>query len=158
MNQGYQQAAAAQGVCVSGGEAQVKQDLILRMHPEVGKVENQPHLLVSSGRLTVPMIHVWNKGDTNTCGDIKMDCPVDGATVRLGSTECMHRELTLAIAAQGPTSKNRNLPVCVEGPDTTTACDKHVVTPIDGTSTLAGGPADYNQAIWDWVQQRRADD
>jgi hypothetical protein len=157
LNQGYQQAAAAQGVCTSPSEAIVKDGLLARMHPDVGKVENQPHLLVSRGELTVPIMHVWNKGDTNTCGEQPMQCPVGTSTVTLGSTECMHRELTLAIAAQGPTSKSENLPVCVEGADPS-ACDKHVVTPIDGTNTLPGGPADYNGAIWTWVQERRGDD
>ena len=40
----------------------------------------------------------------------------------------------------------------------TTACDKHVVSNFDGINTLAGSPADYNAAIWNWVQLRRADD
>lgn len=157
LNQGYQVAAAEQGVCSSPGEALVKEGLLDRMHPDVGSAENQPHLLVSRGALTVPIMHVWNKGDTNTCGEQPMQCPVGTSTVTLGSTECMHRELTLAIAAQGPSSKSANLPLCVEGNDPS-ACDKHVVTPIDGVNTLAGSPADYNSAIWTWVQQRRADD
>jgi hypothetical protein len=65
--------------------------------------------------------------------------------------------MTLAIAALGSASRSRNLPLCVEG-TSSIACDKHVVTMIDGTNTLVGSPADYNQAIWDWVQLRRADD
>lgn len=157
LNQGFQVAAAEQGVCSSPTEADLGLALLARMHPEVGKVENQPHLLVARGALTVPIMHVWNKGDTNTCGEQPMQCPVGGSTVTLGATECMHRELTLAIEAQGPTSKSANLPLCVEGP-AATACDRHVVTPVNGVSTLAGSPADYNQAIWDWVQLRRADD
>jgi hypothetical protein len=157
LNQGYQVAAAEQGICTSAAEAVLKEGLLARMHPDVGKAENQPHLLVARGDLQVPIMHVWNKGDTNTCGEQPMQCPVGTSTVTLGSTECMHRELTLAIAAQGSGSRSENLPVCVEGNDPT-ACDKHVVTPIDGVNTLPGGPADYNQAIWDWVQERRADD
>jgi len=158
LNQDYYRAAAEQGVCVGDQEASIKTGLLDRIHPEVAKPENQPHLLVARGALTVPILHVWNRGDTNTCGDVPMQCPVGDTTVTLGSTECAHRPLTLAIAALGPDSRSKNLPLCVEGPDATTACDKHVVTPIDGVSTLPGSPADYNAAIWDWIQERRADD
>ena len=128
------------------------------MHPSISDPINQPHLLVTRGVLQVPILHVWNKGDTNTCGETPIQCPVNGTTVTLGSTECMHRPLTLAIEGLGAGSRSANLPLCVEGPDATTACDKHVVTNIDGTNTLAGSPADYNAAIWSWVQLRRADD
>jgi hypothetical protein len=157
LNQEQFQASYAQSVCTTAAEYGVKAGLLARIHPEVADPDNQPDRLVSRGELTVPLMHVWNKGDTNTCSDTTMSCPVNGGTVTLGSTTCIHRPMTLAIAALGSASRSRNLPLCVEG-TSSIACDKHVVTMIDGTNTLVGSPADYNQAIWDWVQLRRADD
>ncbi|MCC6340190.1 MAG: hypothetical protein IT197_09475 [Acidimicrobiia bacterium] len=46
--------------------------------------------------------------------------------------------------------------LCVDDPSEPAPCDKHVSTNINGTSTV--GPADYNGAIIDWVNARRADD
>jgi len=147
-----------QQVCAGPNEAVARPAVAARMHPSVSDPLNQPHRLVTRGILQVPILHVWNKGDTDTCGTTPIQCPLNGTTVTLGSTECMHRPLTLAIDGLGSGSRSKNLPLCVEGPDGTTACDKHVVTNIDGTNTLAGGPADYNSAIWSWVQLRRGDD
>lgn len=158
LNRDYEQAKIDQQVCAGPSDAVARPAVAARMHPTISDPFNQPHLLVARGALQVPIMHVWNKGDTNTCGETPIECPVNGATVTLGSTECMHRPLTLAIEALGAGSRSVNLPLCVEGPDTTTACDKHVVANIDGTNTLPGSPADYNAAIWNWVQQRRADD
>jgi hypothetical protein len=158
LNQEYFIDAAAQGICVGESEAVVKSGLLDRIHPVVADPANQPHLLVARGDLTVPIMHVWNEGDTNTCSDVPMQCTVDGTTVTLGSTTCMHEPLTRAIDALGPTSRSENLALCVEGPNASIPCDKHVVTPIDGTNTRAGSPADYNAAIWSWVGERLADD
>lgn len=158
LNQDASLAAHDQGVCSSASDYALKTGLLHRIDADIADPDNQPHLLVARGDLDVPILHLWNRGDTNSCGDTPMQCPVAGSVVTLGVTTCQHRPLTLAIDALGPSGRSKNLPVCVEGPDTTTACDKHVVTLTAGTSTLAGGPADYNQAIWNWVQQRRADD
>ncbi|MBK6737768.1 MAG: hypothetical protein IPG64_07545 [Haliea sp.] len=158
LNRDYEQAKIDQQVCAGPSDAVARPAVAARMHPSVSDPINQPHLLVTRGILQVPILHVWNKGDTNTCGATPIQCPVNGTTVTLGSTECMHRPLTLAIDGLGTGSRSKNLPLCVEGPDGTTACDKHVVTNIDGTNTLAGGPADYSAAIWSWVQLRRGDD
>jgi len=158
LNQDFEQAKIDQGVCVGPFDAIGRPAIAARMHPSVSDTFNQPHLLVTRGILQVPMIHVWNKGDTNTCSETPIQCPVNGVLVPLGSTECMHRPLTLAINALGAGSRSANLPLCVEGNNNAIACDKHVVTNIDGTNTLPDGPFDYNAAIWDWVQLRRADD
>ena len=158
LNQDAYQAEYDQGVCTSASDYALKSALLRRIDPDLANPDNQPDRIVARGDLTVPVLHLWNKGDANSCGDTPMQCPVDGTSVPLGATTCEHRPLTLAIEAAGPSSRSENLPVCVEGPDATTACDKHVVTLIAGTSSLAGGPADYNQAVWNWVQQRRADD
>lgn len=152
------QARVEQGLCAGSESGDGLAGLAERVHPDVANPNNQPHLLVAQGALTVPVAHVWNKADSFSCGDATMQCPVNGTTVTLGATECIHRPLTLTIDALGPSSRSMNVPVCVEGPDTTTVCDRHVVTMTNGTSTLLGGPADYNQAIWNWVQQRRTDD
>lgn len=158
INQDYEQAKIEQQVCAGPNDAVARPAAAARMHPTIADPFNQPHLLVARGVLTVPMLHVWNKGDTNTCGETPIQCPVNGTTVTLGSTECMHRPLTLAIESLGAGSRSANLPLCVEGPDDAVACDKHVVSNIDGINTLTGSPADYNAAIWSWVQLRRADD
>lgn len=157
LNQDYEQAKIDQQVCATASDAAGRPAIAARMHPSMADPFNQPHLLVQRKTLQVPILHVWNKGDTNTCGEIAIKCPVGGKLVTLGSTECMHRPLTLAIEGLGAGSRSANLPLCVEGP-AATACDKHVVTNINGTNTLAGGAADYNASIWNWVQLRRADD
>ena len=70
---------------------------------------------MSSGRLTVPILHIWNHGDINTCGSPPVACPMrDGTTVTMGITDCIHEPMRQAIAAQGPTSKSKNLPLCVD--------------------------------------------
>lgn len=154
----YEQARVDQQVCAGPSGTMRRETLVARSHPSVTDPFNQPHLLVKRGTLQVPIMHVWNKGDANTCGETPIQCPVNGTTVTLGATECMHRPLTLAIEGLGVGARSANLPLCVEGPDPTTACDKHVVTKENGTNTLAGSPANYNAAIWSWVQLRRADD
>ena len=42
----------------------------------------KPDKLVSTGRLTVPIMHIWNHGDQNTCGSPPVTCPLrDGSTI-----------------------------------------------------------------------------
>lgn len=134
--------------------------VLARIDPEIADFDNQPDLLVSTGRLTVPVLHVWNHHDTNSCGDTPMPCPLrDGSTPTMASGDCRHEPLRLAIEAQGPSSRSENLAVCVEGKDTTMTCDRHVVTSGRFTnSDLASAPADYQGAIMTWVHARLADD
>lgn len=131
-----------------------------RIAPELGDPANQPHLLVGSGRLTVPIMHVWNRNDGNVCGAAPMTCPLpNGRSVTMGAANCNHEPLRRAIAALPASAHSANLAVCVEGPSARTPCDRHVVT------TVAGGvnrdpavPSDYQGAILAWVKARLLDD
>jgi hypothetical protein len=130
-----------------------------RWHPDVANIENQPDLLVSDGRLKVPVMHVWNQGDRNTCGDVPMACTLrDGTTVTMASAQCVHEPMRLAIAAQGPASRSANLGVCVDDSVTPEPCDVHVVTNKGNAVNLDPAlPADFLPVITSWVQARLAD-
>ncbi len=73
-------------------------------------------------------------------------------------TACTSRSAP-AIAAQGPTSRSVNLPVCVDAKDDPVKdCSMHVTTPRAGTvNTDPATPADYQGAILTWVHARLAD-
>lgn len=131
-----------------------------RIHPAIADPANQPHLLVSSGRLTVPVLHVWNKGDKNTCSNLPMSCPMpDGSSPVLWSATCVHAPLRAAIDAQGPTSRSTSIGLCVDAADTPEPCDVHVVTTKAGlVNTDPAHPADYLPVLADWVADRRLDD
>ena len=93
----------------------VSSAIAARVHPDLANIDNEPDKLVSSGRLTVPLLHIWNHGDANTCGSPPIACPLrDGSHVTMGCTDCIHEPMRAAIAAQGPTSRSKNLPVCVD--------------------------------------------
>jgi hypothetical protein len=103
-------------------------------------------------------MHIWNHGDSNTCGSVPVTCPLhDGTTATMGITDCIHEPMRRAIAAQGPTSRSTNLPVCVDT-DTTPDCSTHVVTTRTGVlNTDPSTPADYLGAIIGWVDARLTD-
>ena len=104
-------------------------------------------------------MHVWNHGDSNTCGALPMQCPLrDGTVVEMGITDCMHQPLQAAIAAQGPSSRSQNLPVCVDADVVKGDCSTHVVLTRAGIlNTDPATPADYMGAVVDWVHARLAD-
>ena len=152
-------AALAQGACTTSHWSESQSAIIAqRLDPDVANIDNEVDKLVSSGRLTVPLMHIWNHGDVNTCGAAPMVCPLrDGSSPTMGATDCNHEPLRLAIAAQGPTSRSKNLPVCVDS-DATPDCSVHVVTPKNGlVNTDPASPADYNSAVMDWIRARLAD-
>ena len=137
--------------------------VIGRVSPELAKAANQSDLLISSGRLTVPVAHVWNHGDQNVCGDAPMTCTLrDGSHVTLTAADCHHENLRRAIAAEGPDSTSINVGVCVEGTVTDQACDRHVVTAgtphATNSDTTHGVPADFQAYVLSWVRARLADD
>jgi hypothetical protein len=145
----------AQGIC-PGFEDPARGALVAaRVHPELGKLENESDKLVANGRLTVPILHIWNHGDSNTCGSPPMQCPRrDGTTVRLGVTDCFHDAMRIAIANQGPTSRSKNLPVCVDA-DPIKDCSLHVVSNQSGlVNTDPASPADYLTAVTSWIDAR----
>jgi hypothetical protein len=131
-----------------------------RVDRALGDPANEPHLLVSSGRLTVPIVHIWNHADHNVCGAALIPCPLpDGSTPTMQAADCNHEPMRLAIAGLGPESTSLAMGVCVEGSDTTTPCDRHVLTSGPNlVNTDPTQPADYQAAILAWVQTRLADD
>jgi hypothetical protein len=152
-------AANAQGVCVNPNfDASTVAILQQRFALEIAAVGNEPDKLVASGALTVPLLHIWNHGDTNTCGSVAMQCPLrDGTVVTMGATDCDHEPLAAAIAAEGPDSKSMNLPVCVDN-DPVKDCSLHVVTIRKNlVNTDPSTPSDYLGAVVSWVHARLAD-
>ena len=114
LNQAWQRYIAEHGISGSPGCEKATDDrgtaVLARIDPEIGDVANQPDRLVARGALTVPVMHVWNHADNNVCGDAPIDCPLpDGTSVTMGAADCAHEPLRLAIAAQGPASKSRNM-------------------------------------------------
>jgi hypothetical protein len=151
-------AGNAAGICTSGNDPARTSAIAKRVHPDLANIDNEPDKLVSTGRLTVPLLHIWNHGDQNTCGAPPVACPLrDGSTVTLGYTDCIHEPMRLAIAALGPTSRSMNLPLCVDD-DPVADCSVHVVSNKAGlTNTDPASPADYLTAIIGWVDQRLND-
>jgi hypothetical protein len=152
------QAGNAAGICVEDNDAGRVAAIGKRVHPDLAKIENEPDKLVSDGRLSVPIMHIWNHGDANTCGAPPVSCPLrDGTFVTIGYTDCLHEPMRRAIEAQGPERRSRNLPVCVDN-DPVGDCSRHVVTRgVAGVNTDPASPSDYISAIVDWVHARLGD-
>jgi hypothetical protein len=152
-------AAYQQGVCQNGNFDPNAQPIISqRVDPQVADINDEVDKLVTSGQLTVPLLHIWNHADTNTCGSTPMQCPLrNGSVVTMGATDCDHQPLAAAITAEGPTSTSENLPLCVQLPGTP-SCSLHVVTTHAGlTNSDPASPSNYLVAIMTWVDQRLAD-
>ncbi|HEY3721861.1 MAG TPA: hypothetical protein VGN59_00735 [Acidimicrobiia bacterium] len=152
------QAGFAAGICTDKNDPAREAGVAARVHPDIANVNNEVDKLVASGRLTVPLLNIWNHGDQNTCGSPPVACPLhDGTTATLGMTDCVHEPLRRAIAAQGPTSRSMNLPLCVDA-DPVQDCSTHVVTNKGGlTNTDPSSSPDYLTTIMTWVHARLAD-
>jgi hypothetical protein len=161
-NREWQQYVAANGIPGSVGceKATAERGLgvFRRIDPKVSDSANEPHLLVADGRLTVPIVHVWNHADSNVCGATLIPCPVpDGSQPMLGAADCNHEPMRLAIDNLDASSHSMNMAVCVEGTIAEVDCDRHVVTTLaNGASST--GPADYQGKILKWVLERLGDD
>ncbi|MEU4567196.1 hypothetical protein [Micromonospora sp. NPDC023956] len=131
-----------------------------RLHPAITNGDNDPDQLVSSGALRVPVLQVWSRNDGGQCGARPMACPLrDGSTPTMGSTDCTHELLRLAIADQGPTSRSYSMRLCVSPPGQPGTCTVHTpTTDVGAVNTLPSEPADFNAKILSWVQQRSLDD
>ncbi len=152
------QAGNAAAICTEDNDPGRVAGIAGRVHPDLANPANQPDKLVSDGRLTVPILHVWTHADHNTCGAPPVTCPLrDGSTVTLGYTDCIHEPMRLAIEAQGPTSRSDNLGLCVT-PVGEPECSAHVVANRGGLlNTDPTAPSDYQTAMMDWVLARLAD-
>ena len=132
--------------------------LAQRVHPDLANINNEPDKILADGRFTVPVLHVWNHGDVNTCGGPPVLCPLrNGTTVTMGYTDCIHEPMRLAIVAQGASSKSMNLPVCVSTADLPGQCSVHVTLNRNGAvNTDPASPADYQTAALNWIHARLA--
>ncbi len=156
-------AAAANAAGIDCGTGNTDLDAISalakRVHPDLANIANEPDKVFADGRFTVPVLQVWNHGDSNTCGAPPVACPLrDGTTPTMGYTDCIHEPMRLAIAAQGPTSRSRNLPVCVSTTDLPGQCSVHVTLNRTGAvNTDPQSPSDYQGAALAWIDARLAD-
>jgi hypothetical protein len=154
----WERASNAQGVC-PGSDPRGDDALALiaaRLHPALSRPKNEPDLLIARGDLTVPILHTWSSADPNVCGSTPMTCPLrDGSTKTLGSADCAHEPMRIAVAGAGP--KFRNLRVCVSPNASPGSCATHVVTSRNGTNTDPAEPADYLSVVVDWIHARLAD-
>lgn len=156
LNQEWEEATIAQGICPGGRDAGLEA-IRARVHPDLASIDNEPDKLIARGALTVPIIHVWNRADSNVCGATPMTCTLrDGTTKTLGAAECEHEPLQEAIAGLPAGSSTRNLRVCVSPPSNPGSCSTHVVTNKDLLNTDPGQAADYNGTIMSWVDARLA--
>jgi len=148
--------AATGGRC--GRSAEDERRITSRLHPDVTAVGNDPDELVSSGRLTVPIVQVWVVNDPGQCGDTPIACPLrDGSTRMMGSVDCLHEPLRLALAARDRLSMSMRL--CVDDPAAAGACDMHTPTQIVGAiNTSTEAAVAFDPVIVDWVDQRLRDD
>ncbi len=152
------EAAYQQGVCPSPKYSpQATSITVQRLDPQIADPGNEVDRLVASGQLTVPLLHIWNHADTNTCGSTPMQCPLrDGSVVTMGATDCNHQPLAAAITTEGPNSASENLPLCVQLPGTP-SCSLHVVTLYAGLANSdPASPSNYLPAIMTWVDLRLA--
>lgn len=165
VNQAWEQYVAETGISGSTGCEKATDDrgagVLGRIDPELANPDDQIDRLIRRGAFTVPVLHIWNRNDNNSCGDVPIPCPLpDGSTVTMGASECRHAPLRLAIESLGAGSTSKDVEVCVEGGDTSMPCDRHVVTAgrFQNTDTSGGIPADYTSLVRSWVRARLGDD
>jgi hypothetical protein len=159
LNQPWEQAQVDQNLCPEAGRDQEALDAVnARIHPAITDPNNQPHFLIKRGDLKTPVMLVWSRRDSHTCGDTPMQCPLpDGTRPTLGSTDCRQEPVRREIAAEGANSRSRSLRLCVSPPEDPGSCSKHTPTADSLLNTDPGEAADYNATIMAWVRQRLAD-
>jgi len=152
-------AAYTSGTCTQGRYSADGQAIFTkRLHPDIANPANEVDKLVSSGRLTVPLLQVWSRNDSNElCGAKPMLCPLrNGSSVTMAGADCAQEPLRAAIAAAGAASHSESLRLCVDN-DATPDCSLHQVTIYGGlTNTNPAAPSDYLTAIMSWVDARLA--
>lgn len=157
-NDAWELARIEQGICNSpygGPEWEAK--FSPRVHSVLRAAASQPHELVASGALTVPIVQVWNQGDKTTCRAIPMMCPTATGQVLMNASDCKNEPLRAVIDAQGAASRSLALGVCVTSAGSSTPCDIHVTSNRDLPNTDPAYPADYIGLIVDWVDERLAE-
>jgi hypothetical protein len=156
-NDGWETARLAQSTCTSPyGGPEWFDAFSPRVHTKLRVPDAQPHELVASGTLTVPVVQLWNHGDKTSCGSIPMVCTTAGGPVVMGATDCKNEPLRAVIAAQGAESRSLSMGVCVTN-SATVPCNVHVSTPLELPNTDPAHPADYLTTIANWVDTRLSD-
>ena len=85
INQEWEVATNQQGICTEKRDDAALAAIKARTQFELADINNEPDKLVKTGRLTVPVLHVWNTNDVNTCGATPMTCHLrDGTSRRSG--------------------------------------------------------------------------
>ncbi len=157
-NDDWEAARLTQGTCSSlYGSPEWYEAFGPRVHSELREPESQPHELVASGSLTVPIVQLWSQGDPTSCSAIEMACPLPGGAVTMGATDCKNEPLRAAIEDQGPDGRSLSLGVCVTNAGSDLPCDVHVSSRLDLENTNPAHPADYLSVIVDWVDDRLAE-
>lgn len=154
-NDAWEAARIDQGICNSrygGPEWEAK--FAPRIHTELRGPQSQPHELVASGALSVPIVQLWNQGDGTTCRALPMLCPTAGGPVTMGASDCKNELLRAVIAAQGAGSRSLSLGVCVTSAGSSVPCDVHVTSNKDLPNSNPDHPADYLSTIVDWIDDR----
>lgn len=156
-NDAWETARIEQGTCTSpyGGPEWVAK-FAPRVHSVLREPASQPHKLVASGNLTVPIVQLWNQGDGTTCRATPMVCPIATGPV-MGASDCKNEPLRAVIAAQGAEGRSLALGVCVTSVGSSIPCDVHVTSNRDLPNSDPAYPADYISTIVDWVEARLAD-
>jgi hypothetical protein len=158
VNQEWEVATNQQGICTEHRDDAALLAIRKRTQVQLGDPNNEPDKLVKRDELTVPVLHVWNRNDKNTCGAEQMNCPLrDGTTQTMGSAECAHQPLRTEILAKGAATRSRDLRVCVSTTEEPGGCTVHVVTGRNGVNTDPAEAADYISTIMSWVHARLAD-
>ncbi len=149
-------AANQQGACSNPAYASPGFDLASqRIDPTLADSNNEIDKLISRGDFKVPVLHIWNHGDSASCGATPMQCPLrDNTTMTLGATDCLNRPLADAIDTQQPNSSSMNLPVCVDQ-DSTPDCSFHgVTTAFNEVNTDPASPRDDFGTLEQWAYDR----
>jgi hypothetical protein len=157
-NDAWELARIEQGTCASpygGPEWEAK--FAPRVHSVLRAPSSQPHELVASGELTVPIVQLWNRGDGTTCRATPMVCPTADGPVDLDASDCKNEPLRAVIEAQGADSRSLALGVCVTSANSTIPCDIHVTSNRNLPNSDPDHPADYISTIVDWVDARLAE-
>ena len=124
--------------------------------PDLANIDNEPDKLVTSGRLTVPLLHIWNHGDRNTCGALAVSCPLRDGSSDDGITDCIHEPLAPAIAAQARRAARGTFRCASTTMRSRTARCTWSRT-RSGSRTPTRQPADYIAAAMAWIDARLAE-
>ncbi|MBW1809211.1 MAG: hypothetical protein JRJ87_13535 [Deltaproteobacteria bacterium] len=150
---------------IEAGCTAYETDLIAEKIGPMSDPDHLPDRVVARGDISVPIMHVWSRGDPSCCGETPITFIDDqGHEQTMGSCDYHHERFRAAIAADPPGGSSVNLRLCVNGlsDNTPLACNMHSPTKVAYTEPDPPGDQDdngrdYNQVIIDWVSERLQD-